>query len=152
MLFPALRDRVATYGAHGPRLEADHASLDLILDGLADALDMGKREIAARLSAELRDHLDEHLGFEDDEIVPLFIRHFTAIEFDELDAKAVAMTSPKQLLFTAPWMMAMLDNSERAQLLAAVPKAMTVLWVLTRGRYARMTKRVFGSDMIAVAR
>lgn len=141
LLFPALRGRVATYGEFGSRLDADHASLDVILDGLAAAIAAGERSTAAGLAVELRDHLDEHLAFEDDEIVPLFIRHFTAIEFDELNAKAVKMTSPKQLVFTAPWLMSYLDATERAELLASVPKAMTILWTLTRGRYARMTAR-----------
>jgi hypothetical protein len=143
LLFPALRSRVATYGEFGQRLESDHASLDVILDGLAAALAAGDRSTAAGFAVELRDHLDEHLAFEDDEIVPLFIRHFTAIEFDELNAKAVKMTSPKQLVFTAPWLMSHLGPAEQAELLASVPKAMTILWKLTRGRYARMTARAF---------
>ena len=96
---------------------------------------------AASLAAELRDHLDEHLAFEDAEIAPLFIRHFTAAEYDDLNARAVKMTPPRQLLFTAPWMMSHLDDAERRALLASVPKAMTFLWIATRGRYARLASR-----------
>ena len=143
LLFPALRNRVATYVELGPRLDADHASLDVVLDGLADALATGKRTAAAGFAAELRDHLDEHLAFEDNDVVPLFIRHFTAIEFDELNAKAVKMTSLRQLVFTAPWLMSYLDAAEQAELLASVPRAMTTLWKFTRGRYAKLTARAF---------
>ena len=75
----------------------------------------------------------------------MFARHFSANEWDELNAKAIKMTSPKQLVFTAPWLMSYLDENERTALLASVPKAMTVLWVLTRGRYARLTARAFGA-------
>jgi hypothetical protein len=150
LLFPALRNRVATYAEFGARLDTDHASLDVVLDGLAETLAAGNRPAAATFAAELRDHLDEHLAFEDDDVVPLFIRHFTAIEFDELNAKAVKMTSLKQLMFTAPWLMSHLDETEQAELLASVPKAMTILWKLTRGRYARMAARAFAATSVGM--
>ena len=89
----------------------------------------------------MRDHLDEHLAFEDAEVAPLFVRHFTADEYDDLDARAVKMTPFKQMLFTAPWMMSHLDDAERDELLASVPKALTLLWMATRGRYARLSTR-----------
>jgi hypothetical protein len=152
LLFPALRDRVAIYDALGPRLDEDHASLDIVLDALAEALHTADFVGAAERAVELRDHLDEHLGFEDDEVAPLFVRHFTAIEFDELNAKAVKMTPPRQLAFTAPWLMSLLDDAEQAELLASVPKVMTLVWVLTRGRYARLTARAFGDAIATVGR
>lgn len=145
LLFPALESRVTVYGTLAPRLESDHADLDVMLDQLTAALREGNAATSASLSAGLRDHLDEHLGFEDDEISPLFARHFSAAEWDELNAKAIKMTPPKQLIFTAPWLLSYLNEAERAALLASVPKAMTLLWVLTRGRYARMTARAFGT-------
>lgn len=152
LLFPALRKRVATYGEFGPRLDEDHASLDVVLDGLVAALAAGDRAAAAAFAVELRDHLDEHLAFEDDEVVPLFIRHFTAIEFDELNKKALKLISPKQLVFTAPWLMSHLDPAEQATELASVPKAITILWKLTRGRYARMSARAFAAASVEAER
>jgi hemerythrin-like domain-containing protein len=143
LLFPALRTRVATYHDLAPQLTADHADLDEVLDSLTAALDARDRQTARLLAAQLRDHLDEHLAFEDDEVAPLFARHFTFIEFEELNDRAVKMTSLKQLVFTAPWMMSLLDDSERAELLSTVPKAMGVLWRLTRRRYARMAVSAF---------
>ena len=141
LLFPAIAARVATYPEIAPKLEGDHADLDVLLDDLRAALATSDERRAATLAAALRDHLDEHLAFEDAEIAPLFIRHFTAAEYDELNTRAVKMTPPRQLLFTAPWMMSHLDDAERRALLASVPKAMTFLWIATRGRYARLASR-----------
>jgi hemerythrin-like domain-containing protein len=145
LLFPALAARVATYGEHAARLEGDHAELDEVLDDLEAALDRGDLGAAAPLAIALRDHLDEHLGYEDDEIAPLFARHFTAVEFDELNSRAVRMTPPRQLLFTAPWLLAGVDQEEQARILASVPKALHLLWFATRRRYARLAERALGT-------
>ena len=113
LLFPAIAARVATYPEIAPKLEGDHADLDVLLDDLRAALATGDDPRAATLAAELRDHLDEHLTFEDHEIAPLFVRHFSPAEYDELNARAVRMTSFKQLLFTAPWLMCSLRAARR---------------------------------------
>ncbi|MDT3443390.1 MULTISPECIES: hemerythrin domain-containing protein [unclassified Pseudofrankia] len=143
LLFPALAARVATYGDYAPALESDHAELDAILNQLRAALVSGDHGRSAALAEDLSDHLDRHLGFEDDEIVPLFARHFTGAEFDELNAKAVRMTPVSQLPFTAPWLLSHLDEVEQAELLASVPRAMHLLWILTRRRYARLAATAF---------
>ena len=86
---------------------------------------------------------DRHLGYEDDEVAPLFARHFSGPEFDELNTRAVRMTSPRQLVFTAPWLLAQLDAGEQAEVLASVPRALHLLWFATRRRYARLCARAF---------
>ncbi len=143
LLFPALAARVMTYGEHAPRLDRDHDEVDELLDTLDAALRCGDRDSAGSAAVALRTHLDEHLQYEDDEIVPLFERHFSGAEFDALNAKAVRMTSPRQLVFTAPWLLAQLDGAERAAVLASVPGALHILWRATRGRYARLEARAF---------
>ena len=145
LLFPALRARVSTYPDHAVRIDRDHDDVDRMLDQLADAFDQGDRTRITSLAHALRDHLDAHLAYEDAELVPLFIRHFTGAEFDELNARAVRLTPPKQLLFTAPWLLDQLDPAERAQMLASVPRAVRLLWRCVRGRYARLTTRAFGA-------
>ncbi len=144
LLFPALADRVATYVEHESTLVGDHAELDVLLDELDNALDRDDRAVAIRLSRGLSDHLHHHLDYEDDEIVPLFARHFTSDEFEALNQRAIRMTPPRQLIFTAPWMMSLLTPAEQSAVLASSPKAMRVLWLLTRGRYARIERRAFG--------
>jgi hemerythrin-like domain-containing protein len=143
LLFPAIAARVATYPELAQRLESDHRELDDLLAGLTAALGSTDTAPGAALAAALRDHLDEHLAFEDAEVAPLFVRHFTAEEYEQLDARAVKMTPFKQMLFTAPWLISHLDEADRDALLATVPKALTILWIATRGRYARLTARAF---------
>jgi hemerythrin-like domain-containing protein len=145
LLFPALRDRVATYADHADRLDGDHADLDVVLDGLTDALASGDRARAGRLAGELADHLDVHLAYEDAEIAPLFARHFTAAEFDELNTKAIKMTPPRQLAFTVPWLMAAITPAEQAVVLADAPPAMRLVWLATRGRYRRRSARALAA-------
>lgn len=147
LLFPALRDRIAIYGEFAARLAEDHTSLEAMLDELSAALRARDRVRTSELAVQLRDHLDGHLAFEEDEIVPLFVRHFTGDEFAQLDQRAIKMTPPRQLVFTAPWMLSHLTSDERTQLLASVPKAMTILWMLTRRRYSRLAARALPESM-----
>jgi hypothetical protein len=144
LLFPALAARVATYSQYGPTLQSDHQELDELLDHLASALEDSDRSTSVSLARELSDHFHHHLDYEDDEIVPLFARHFTSAEFEELNKRAIRMTPPKQLVFTAPWMMSHLDDGERVAVLASAPKAMHLLWFATRRRYSRMSRRALG--------
>lgn len=145
LLFPTLAGRVATYDQYGPVLTADHAELDVLLDALTAALaPRAGRDGAVQLAAQISEHLREHLQYEDDEIAPLFGRHFSSAEFEELNQRAIKMTPPKQLLFTVPWLMAALDTAEQATVLASAPKAMHLLWFATRRRYARLAHRALG--------
>src|SRR4051794_15330702 len=145
LLFPALAERVATYADHHPTLTADHAELDDLLDGLTAALASNEsHQHAVQTANAISEHLHEHLDYEDDEIVPLFARHFTSAEFEDLNQRAIKMTPPRQLLFTAPWMMSQLDEAEQHEVLASAPKAMHLLWFVSRGRYARLEQRAFG--------
>lgn len=146
LLFPALATRIATYGEHSARLQGDHAEVDQLLDGLGHALRDGDRPRAQLLAETLHHHLDEHLDYEDDEIVPLFVRHFSGAEFEILNNEAVRMTPPRQLVFTAPWLLAQLDRTEQQRVIASVPKALHVLWICTRGRYDRLVTRAFSSQ------
>jgi hemerythrin-like domain-containing protein len=145
LLFPALRARVATYADHADRLDGDHAELDVVLDGLTDALAAGDHGRGGRLAGELADHLDEHLAYEDAEIAPLFARHFTAAEFAELNAQAIKMTPPRQLGFTVPWIMASITPAEQQVVLAEAPKVMRLVWRATRRRYRRRAALALGA-------
>ena len=145
LMFPALAERISTYGEYGDHLAADHADLDVVIEGLRAALAQGDFPEAQRYADELRDHLDEHLGFENAEIVPLFVRHFTPDELGAINEEAVKMTPGKQMLFTCPWLVSMLTPQERDHVFAEVPKALEVVWWLTRRRYRRLASRALGA-------
>ena len=89
IFFPALAARVPTFEHLGPDLDADHVHLAQVIDDLGRALDSlagdepwsQTRAEAVELAAELRDHLHTHLEVEDQDVIPLFERHFTVEEY-----------------------------------------------------------------------
>jgi hemerythrin-like domain-containing protein len=154
IFFPALAARVPTYVQHDAGLAADHQRLDVLLDDLSEHLQRLATDgdwfltsaRVASLAAELRHHLDEHLGVEDEDVLPLFERHFTAAEYADMERRAMRRGSLPQLAFTVPWLCSMLDPVERDDLLAAAPRPFRVLWWATRGRYARHAAPALGPD------
>lgn len=147
LFFPALAERVPTYADHADTLTADHHRLDEVIDGLAAALwrlagtaDWAATRVEALgLAVELRDHLAEHLDLEDQDIVPLFARHFTAAEYEALDKQAIKHMKPKQLLFTVPWLASNVTEEELAKLLADAPAPIRWIYKATKNGYAKKT-------------
>jgi hypothetical protein len=161
LFFPALAARVPTFAAdHDADLAAEHHRLDQVMGALGDAL-RGLAEGAApqqhhRAAREQADELarllDHHLGIEDDDVLPLFARHFTVEEYEALDDEALKRIGPRQLLFTVPWAVATADDQTRAHTLAEAPAPIRIIWRLTRRRYLRRTALVMGPTNVAVAR
>lgn len=158
IFFPALGERVPSYELHNDTVVADHAELEAMLAELGTVLhrlaDAGgwdvDRDRAREIARELQDHLDEHLGLEDDDILPLFARHFTAAEYEELHQRALKSVSTKQLLFTVPWLLSQLRAEERTPLLATAPLPLKLMWHATRRRYARRASYALGAQIEAV--
>ena len=80
--FPTLTEQVGATTARIERLDRDHADLDEMMTAVTDGLGrigagtLTGAEVAVSLR-ELAVHMDEHLDFEDEEILPLFARHFS---------------------------------------------------------------------------
>src|SRR6185436_8912511 len=90
--FPSLRSKVASAGATIDGLEADHRHLDDLLvrwPAIARALAdpevpfLDAKAQATTYAGELDDLLHRHLAVEDQDMLPLFWRHYTAQEYDE---------------------------------------------------------------------
>lgn len=153
ILFPALAERVPTYAQYGSRVDADHDLLDALVDATRAALhsldhSYSDRARAHALSAatEMRDHLNSHLDFEDDDVVPMFERHFSAVEYAILDERVMKSINKRQALFTVPWFMATTTAETAERTLASAPRALRIVHRLTRRRYARMVQAAFGAD------
>ncbi len=131
------------YPEIAPKLEGDHADLDVLLDDLRAALAVERRPShCATLAAELRDHLDEHLDLRGPRdraalrtpLSPGRVRRAQRPRraHDALQAaalhRAVADVAPRR-------------RASASELLASVPKAMTFLWMATRRRYGRLASR-----------
>jgi hemerythrin-like domain-containing protein len=153
IFFPALAERVPLFAAaFAPGLDDDHHHLHVVLATINEALaDLGRpgaewadahgRAVAA--TAELHEHLMDHLAIEDNDVLPLYARHFTAAEYEELDERAVKSLQPKQIPFTVPWVVAHCTDAQREVLLKTAPLPLKLAWYATRGRFARMERRAF---------
>lgn len=156
LFFPVLAERVPSFAAHAERIERDHHLLDRALDdvgaalaGLA-ALDRPPAGTEAHADAvaatrELHRLLENHLGFEDADVLPLYVRHFGAEEYAELSERAMKRVSKPTLVFTIPWAMAAATDDERARMLDEAPLAFRLLWYASRRRYHRLAGRALGT-------
>ena len=150
--FPALAERVPGFGDHSDTLAGEHHHLDEVLDTLEACLarmagfdgNEADRVQALALAVELRDFLLDHLHFEDTDVLPLFERHFTVDQYEELDRRVMKEVSPRQALFTAPWFMGTVDAETAAETLRVAPLPLKVVYRLGRKRYARLVRAAFG--------
>jgi hemerythrin-like domain-containing protein len=151
VFFPRLAERVPAVTEHLARVDGDHHRLDELMDACADAMQRFAREAspAAADSAigvlrELADHMDRHLDFEDQDLVPLFGRHFTATEYDELTKAAVKGLRLKQAAFTVPFIMHWAAPADRAKMLDEAPLPLRVIYRLTKRSHAQLTALALG--------
>jgi hemerythrin-like domain-containing protein len=150
--FPALAARVPAFEHHAEELADDHEHLDRLIGALTGGLRglaghepwTALHEEAVALTAELRDHLDQHLDHEDADIVPLLARHFTAEEFAQQHDEAVKRLSPRQMLFTVPWLGWCITPDEREALFASSPRLLRIVWRLRHRAYGRATTYALG--------
>ncbi len=156
--FPVLAERVPTFAEHTERIAREHHLLDdaLVgvghaLDRLADEADRAARGDARDATRELHELLDAHVGFEDDDILPLYLRHFTAGEFVEVERRTRKMLDKRRAPFTVPWIMGAANAAERTRVLEQAPLAFKLLWYVGRGRHARLTTRALGPAVREVA-
>ena len=158
IFFPALAERIPTYSDHSDELAVDHETLEAMLPQLSAALHQlarGEqwdvaREQAVVLADQLHSHLDEHLGVEDDDVLPLFERHFTKAEYEALVDRAMKAGKMSQLAFTIPWLVSTLEPDEFTELFETAPRMLKLLWRATRGRYARRASLALGVTVVAV--
>jgi hypothetical protein len=159
VFFPALVLRLPHSSALIDRVDADHLQLDDLLSRTSIALErLANPHISFRVAlgeavmvAEgLHALLDAHLGFEDDEILPLFARHFDATQFEALEQRAGKYMKLRQLRFTVPWVVEGVDELERRELFDRAPFMMKVVWYASRGQYRRLTAAAFEAPTLEV--
>jgi hemerythrin-like domain-containing protein len=154
--FPSLRAKVASAGATLDRLEADHRQLEELLArwpaaarALADPAVpfLPARAAAAELGRELHELLDGHLGVEDQDVLPLFWRHYTAADYDEVFQLAVKKGKKAGMWFVAPFSVDCYpEGPDRDAFLASVPGVLRLLHRLVRPRYDRLLAEAFSAD------
>lgn len=153
IFFPALAARVPTYAeAHSDELAEDHEQLDVLLGRLTSSLEGLRGDApweqaqgeALAAAGDLADLLERHLKVEDDDVVPLFGRHFSAAEYDAMHEEATKGLPLKQAFFTLPWIMSLSSAEERDQMLDGAPGALKVIWIASRRGYAKRAAYALG--------
>jgi hypothetical protein len=159
IFFPALVERVPVFDRHLGRIDAEHTRLSDVVDALADSLDgLAEAGAAGRWASahaeaierahELHHVMAVHLDFEDADVLPLYVRHFGAEEYDDLGERALKQVAPRELPFTIPWVMGHADAGERDVLYAGAPLAFKVLWFASRRAHARSTAVALGGGEV----
>jgi hypothetical protein len=159
VFYPALLARVPSVAAPLARVDADHHQLDTMLDELDGSLRAiadgtatpAVAPAAARAADALAELLARHLDLEDADLLPLFVRHFTAEEYAELHSKALKAGRLADLAYAVPWLMDHATASEREHLLEQAPLPLRLLWYATRRRYARTVSRAFDAALVIPA-
>ena len=151
IFFPQLIGRVPVVAQHLERVEGDHHRLDELMLAAAETVERLRRTAtrgaaadAAAVIEELAGLMDSHLDFEDEDLVPLFGRHFTAAEYEALSKRAMKHLGLREALFTVPFVMHWTDAAGREKLLAEAPLPMRLIYRLTRGAHTRLAGRALG--------
>jgi hypothetical protein len=150
---------VPTFAEHTDRIEREHHLLDDALRGVGTALDRlvaseaaaGARRDAHDAACELSSLLDLHLGFEDDDVLPLYVRHFTEDEYAEVEARARKLLELRRLPFGVPWVVGATTPAERGRILESAPLALKLVWYASRRHHARLSARALGPATQGVA-
>jgi hemerythrin-like domain-containing protein len=152
--FPSLRERVPSAGATIDGLEGDHRHLDDLLarwPAVAAALADSRvpfdtaRSAAVDFAQDLHDFLHGHLEVEDQDVLPLFWRHYTAAEYDVVLTQAIKKGKKAGLWFVAPFSVDCYpEGPERDAFLASVPAVLRLLHRLVRPSYDRLVAAALG--------
>ena len=150
IFMPALAERVPTVAAHVGRVDADHHELDLLIEAghaAFGALRAGSTgDDASEVMCALDRLMREHLDFEDDDIVPLFARHFDQDEYDALHARAIKVVGiGRQAFFTVPFFARWIDTATWARMYDSAPLPLKVIYRATRRRHDRLTLVALGT-------
>lgn len=149
LFFPVLVERVPFAADLIRRTDAEHHELDEVMarcEAAVRALAQGTRTDDLPSAFEhLARHMAVHLDFEDEDILPLFERHFTGAEYEELDRKAVAALGFADARFTVPFVMHFATDEMRRAALDGAPLPLRIVYRLTRRPHARLTTALFGT-------
>lgn len=150
LIFPALIARVPVAAELIERTDAEHGQLDALVarcnHALAALADGVRSADLAASFAGLAAHMATHLDFEDDDVLPLFERHFTVEEYTELEQQAMADLDMRQALFAVPFILHWATPALRADVLGSAPLPLRAVYRLTRRRHARLVASLFGTE------
>jgi Hemerythrin HHE cation binding domain len=131
-------------------MEAEHEGIDPLLtaceQGFADMVAAPGETTRAQLAATLgqtRDHLAQHLEHEETDAMALVQKYLTTEDWHDIEEKSFKnrRTSLAELFSVVPWIALELPDDVREDLLAEAGLPMRLLWLASRGRFARLEAR-----------
>lgn len=153
IILPHLVARVPVAEALVRRTDAEHHELDAVMDrcgAAAQALTDGVRsDDLAPAFVELAALMARHLDFEDEDILPLFERHYTAEEYAVLDEAAVKALGLRNAVFAVPFVLSFATDELRAEMLDGAPLPLRVIDRLGRRTHARLLAELGASTPAA---
>ncbi|MFB4286406.1 hemerythrin domain-containing protein [Nonomuraea sp. ATR24] len=142
LLWPVI-ERTAGHAVDLSPYTDDHQALGPVLDRCRAALD---RDLAALGHAltELLELLDDHIAEEESELFPIIFRFVPYEAYAWVEKQVGKRATPRQLMFTVPWLLRYATPEEGARLLTAASPPLRLLVPALRLRYAHREMRTFG--------
>lgn len=151
LMWPILLERV-TDSALIRRMEEQHEQIARLHDHVAEraaafaggATPQDGEQLATAIEG-LRAALDEHLGEEEREVLPLVERHLTVTEWEALGERARAGLPKDRLLIQLGYIMHKTTPADRAEFLSKLPLPARLAWrFVGRRRFANHYREVHG--------
>jgi len=132
-------------------MESEHGEIDPALEACAAGLDRmvehpdadTRAALAVRMTAA-KESLARHLFHEETETIAILQRVLTQADWEAIDEKFKEGVSFGKILRLVPWVLHEVPAEVRDQLFAEPGGAAhRIVWLLTRGRFARQDRRAF---------
>jgi len=152
LIWPRLIERAAPQARLIRRMETQHqvihTAVDHVKSELAGWSAAPSAQAATNLASALNEviaGLDEHLGEEERDVVPLLAQHITLEEFEEFGQAAFAKFTPKQRFIAMGQLLEVATPAEAAAMFATLPVPVKMIWSLFGKRsYRNYIRRVRG--------
>ncbi len=151
-LWPRLRERTAMSSDRVERMEHQHEGLHHAIDRARQNLETWSAGPTADTAADLATSLDEvlaglaeHLGEEEEHVVPLIAAHITEEEWEALGKASFAKFKPNQRFTAMGEMLRTATPEEAARMMVDLPLPVRAVWrFVGRPKYERLIARVVG--------
>ncbi|MDJ0413977.1 hemerythrin domain-containing protein [Rhodococcus opacus] len=154
LLWPKLLDRAPTDAALVLRMEEQHERISELLSraqsqGAAFTADAVDGEPLAKTLTALSAALDEHLGEEEQRILPMAEQFMTLAEWQEIGDRGRA-SIPKDRLLVFGFILHGATPEERRMFLSEMPFAARMAWsILGRRAFRKDYRRIYGTEPAA---